>query len=140
MGASKVRLPEPNGSVCSLSETAKTCYSNIMMNEKTVTVSKLVSGLVFNAGYRRRGADLLDSNRFVGFKVGDLVYSNLKLLKQAFGVKNLKDLEFEVDRLELGSITAEWYNNEEGYFWGSYLWNGAFRVGSSADRLVVEAA
>lgn len=109
-----------------------------MMNEKTaVTVSKLVSGLVFNAGYRRRGNDLLDSNRFVGFKVGDLVYSNLKLLKQAFGVKNLRDLEAEVDRLELGSITAEWYNNEEGYFWGSYLWNGAFRVGTSADRLVI---
>lgn len=111
-----------------------------MMNEKTVTVSKLASGLVFLAGYRRRGYELLDSNRFVGFKVGELAYSNLKLLKQAFGVKNLRDLEAEVDRLELGSITAEWYNNEEGYFWGSYLWNGAFRVGTSADKLVLRAA
>lgn len=115
------------------------------MNELTPTtdrlsVSKLTSGVVARAGYRRRGCELLDSNRFVGFKVNDLVYSNLKLLKQAFGVKNLKDLEAEVDRLELGSITAEFYNNDEEYFWGSYLWNGSFRVGSSADRLVLEVA
>ena len=106
----------------------------------TVTVSKLYSGQVVAAGYRRRGADLIDNNRVVGFKVGDLVYSNLKLLKQAFGVKNLKQLEFEADRLELGSVTAEFYDVEDGYFWGSYLWNGAFRVGTSADRLVLRAA
>jgi hypothetical protein len=105
-----------------------------------VAVSNLYSGNVVRAGYLRRGCGVLDSNRFVGFKVGDLVYSNLKLLKQAFGVKNLKDLEAEVDRLELGSITAEWFNTEERYFWGSYLWNGAFRVGTSADRLVLEVA
>lgn len=113
--------------------------------EKTSTtdrlsVATLTSGAVALAGYRRRGVALLDSNRFVGFKVGDLVYSNLKLLKQAFGVKNLKDLEAEVDRLELGSITAEFYANDGEYFWGSYLWNGAFRVGTSADRLVLEVA
>jgi hypothetical protein len=107
-----------------------------MMNERTVTVSKLTAGWNYLAGYRRRGADNLDTNMFVCFKVGDLVYSNLKLLKQAFGVKNLRDLEAEADRLEFGSITAEWYNTEEGYFWGAYLWNGAFRVGTSADRLV----
>jgi hypothetical protein len=113
-----------------------------MMNEKAVkkTVSKLASGLVFLAGYRRRGVDLLDSNCFVGFKVGDNVYSNLKLLKKAFGVSNLKELEFEADRLELGTVTAEWYNNEEGYFWGAYLWEGSFRVGTSADKLVLRAA
>jgi len=111
-----------------------------MMNEKTVTVSKLASGLVFRAGYRRRGVDLLDSNRFVGFKVGDMKFSNLKTLKASLGVRNLKEVEFEADRLELGSVTAEWYNNEEGYFWGSYLWNGAFRVVTSADRLVLDAA
>ncbi len=111
-----------------------------MMNEKAVTVSKLASGLVFLAGYRRRGVDLLDSNLFVGFKVGDNVYSNLKLLKQAFGVSNLRELEFEAERLEIGNVTAEWYNNEEGYFWGSYLWEGSFRVGTSADKLVLRAA
>lgn len=113
--------------------------------EKTSTtdrlsVTNLTSGVVARAGYRRRGTDALDTNRFVGFKVGDLVYSNLKLLKQAFGVRNLRELEFEADRLELGSVTAEWFNTEENYFWGSYLWNGSFRVGSSADRLVLETA
>lgn len=105
-----------------------------------LSVSKLTSGVVARAGYRRRGSDLLDSNRFVGFKVGDTFYSELKQLKAAFGVRNLRELEFEADRLELGSVTAEWFNTDENYFWGSYLWNGSFRVGSSADRLVLEAA
>ena len=101
------------------------------------TVSNLYSGEVVTAGYVRRGIDNRDLNRFVGFKVGEQVYSNLKLLKQAFGVKNLKDLEFETERLELGSVTAEFYNTEEQYFWGAYLWQNAFRVGSSADRLAL---
>lgn len=142
MTCSEVRLPEPNGSVRPLSESTKTRYSYIMMNERALkkTISNLYSGEVVTAGYRRRNTNLVDSNRFVGFKVGDNIYSNLKLLKQAFGVSNLKELEFEAERLELGTVTAEWYNNEEGYFWGSYLWNGAFRVGTSADRLVLEAA
>jgi hypothetical protein len=46
-------------------------------------------------------------------------------------------IEFEADRLEGGSVTAEFRNVEEGYMWGAYLWNGAFRVGTSADRLVL---
>jgi len=104
------------------------------------TISNLFSGEVVTAGYKRRDRNFIDANRFVGFKVGDNVYSNLKLLKQSFGVTNLKELEFEADRLELGSVTAEFYATEEGYFWGSYLWNNAFRVGTSADRLVLDAA
>jgi len=114
-----------------------------MMNEETTvkkTISNLFSGEVVTAGYTRRGNKLVDPNRFVGFKVGGNVYSNLKLLKNAFGVSNLKELEFEADRLELGSVTAEFYSTEEEYFWGAYLWNNAFRVGSSADRLVLETA
>jgi hypothetical protein len=113
-----------------------------MMNETTMkkTISNLFSGEVVTAGYKRRDRNFTDANRFVGFKVGDNVYSNLKLLKQSFGVSNLKELEFEADRLELGSVTAEFYATEEGYFWGSYLWNNAFRVGTSADRLVLDAA
>jgi hypothetical protein len=113
-----------------------------MMNETTMkkTISNLFSGEVVTAGYKRRDRNFIDANRFVGFKVGDNVYSNLKLLKQSFGVTNLKELEFEADRLELGSVTAEFYATEEGYFWGSYLWNNAFRVGTSADRLVLDAA
>lgn len=99
------------------------------------TVTKLVPGNVYRVGYVRRGIDNRDSNRFVGFKVGEQVFSNLTQLKAHFGVTNLRDLEFEADRLELGSVTAEWFNTEDRYFWGAYLWNGAFRVGSSADRL-----
>ena len=112
-----------------------------MMNEKAMkkTISTLYSGEVVTAGYKRSNREFMDANRFVGFKVGDNVYSNLKLLKQAFGVSNLKDLESEVDRLEQGSITAEFYATEEQYFWGAYLWSGAFRVGSSADRLSLAA-
>lgn len=104
------------------------------------TVSNLYSGEVVTAGYKRGDRNFTDANRFVGFKVGEQVYSNLKLLKQAFGVSNLKDLEFETERLELGSVTAEFFACDEEYFWGSYLWNGAFRVGTSADRLALATA
>lgn len=103
--------------------------------EKT-TAATLHSGQVVKAGYKRRTL-LVDPARFVGFKVGDLVYSNLKLLKGSLGVRNLRDLEAEVDRLELGSVTAEFYDTEGEFFWGSYLYNGSFRVGTSADRLVL---
>lgn len=114
----------------------------MMKSDTTVkkTISNLYSGEVITAGYTRRGNKLVDPNRFVGFKVGDNFYSNLKLLKNALGVSNLKELEFEADRLETGSVTAEFYSTEEGYFWAAYLWNGGFRVGSSADRLVLETA
>ena len=112
-----------------------------MRNETTVkkTVSNLYSGEVVKAGYVRSYKmgviDNRDDNRFVGFKVGDQVFSNLKLLKAAFGVKNLRDLEFETERLELGTVYAEFYDCEDKYFWASYLWNGTFRVGTSADAL-----
>jgi hypothetical protein len=111
-----------------------------MMNEvPTVkkTVSNLFSGEVVNAGYIRRGIDNCDPNRFVGFKVGENKFSNLAAVKKTYGVRNLRELEFEADRLELGSVTAEFYDNEAQFFWGAYLWNGAFRVGSSADKLVL---
>lgn len=113
-----------------------------MKNETAVkkTVSNLYSGEVVIAGYKRGGRDLTDPNRFVGFKVGDNVFSNLKLAKQSFGVSNLKELEFEADRLEQGSVTAEFYDTEGQFFWAAYLWNGAFRVGTSADRLVLAKA
>lgn len=106
------------------------------MNKTKTSVSKLTSGQVVQAGYKRRGL-LVDPNRFVGFKVNGMFFSELKLLKQHFGVSNLKALEFEADRQELGSVTAEFYDTEGEFFWGAYLWNGAFRVGTSADRLVL---
>jgi hypothetical protein len=109
----------------------------MIKNETTIkkTVSNLYSGEVVTAGYIRGQRNFTDQNKFVGFKVGDQVFSNLKLLKAAFGVKNLRDLEFETERLELGTVTAEFYDCEDKYFWASYLWNGTFRVGTSADAL-----
>jgi hypothetical protein len=101
-----------------------------------MTVSKLVSGLNYIAGYKRGKHESLDRNNFKGFNVGECVDSDLKSLKASFGVNNLRDLESEVDRFDVGSVTAEWFNYEGDYHWGAYLWKGAFRVGSSADRLV----
>lgn len=102
-----------------------------------ITVSNLRSGQIVQAGYKRSTRQFIDENFFFGFKVGDQWFSNLKQLKEFFGVKNLREIEFEADRLELGSVTAEFRNVDEIYQWGSYLWNGAFRVGTSADRLVL---
>ncbi len=107
---------------------------------KKPTVSNLYSGQIVTAGYKRGDRNFTDTQRFVGFKVGELFYSNLKLAKQAFGVSNLRELEFEVDRLELGSVTAEFYDCDGEFFWASYLWQSAFRVGSSADRLALATA
>jgi hypothetical protein len=108
----------------------------VYMNKNKTTASTLISGQVVQAGYKRRNL-MVDPNRFVGFKVNGQFFSELKLLKQHFGVSNLKDLEFEADRQEIGSVIAEFYATEGEYFWGAYLWNGAFRVGTSADRLVL---
>ena len=106
------------------------------MNKTKITVSNLVPDQIVQAGYKRRFLNV-DANRFLGFKYNGLWFKDLKSLKEFIGVKNLKEIEFEADRLEGGSVTAEFRNVEEGYLWGAYLWNGAFRVGTSADRLVL---
>ena len=103
------------------------------------TASNIHSGQTVQAGYIRN-YDCTSPNDFLCFKVGDLTYSNLKLLKKAFGVSTMLDLEFEIERLGLGSITAEFYDIKGGFRWAAYLWKGYFRVGSSADRLVLRAA
>ena len=107
---------------------------------KKITVNNLSSGKVCRAGYKRGERDFTDDNQFVQFKVGELRFFTLAEVKKAFGVRNLKDLEFEIDRLELGSVYAEWVNCDEGHHWSAYLWNGAFRCGSSADRLQLATA
>ena len=113
-----------------------------MKNETTMTkftVTKLAPKQTVSAGYRRHGVDLIDANLFEGFKVGELKFDNLKTVKAYFGVKTLSELEVEVDRRDLGSVYAEFKDIEDGDFWAAYLWKGAFRVGSSADRLVLAA-
>lgn len=119
-----------------------------MKNEMTATttvrptVANLRAGNVVRAGYVRGQRDMTDANRFVGFKVGDQYFNKLQDLKEFFGVRNLKELEFEADRLQqFGSVTAEFQNvaDTDCYFWGAYLWEGSFRVGTSADRLALRA-
>lgn len=104
------------------------------------SISNLQSGQTVQAGYKRRDHLMADENFFFGFKVDGQWFANLKQLKQFLGVKNLREVEFEADRLELGSVTAEFRDVDGEFLWGAYLWNGAFRVGTSADRLVLQAA
>jgi hypothetical protein len=114
------------------------------INETTVTkkptIANLIPGNVYVAGYKRGERNFTDLNRFTGFKVGSLTFTNLKQLKQYFGVRNLRDLEFQTDSQQLGSVTAEFFNCEEGYHWAAYLYNGGFKVGTSADALKLAAA
>ena len=107
---------------------------------KKITVNNLSSGQIVRSGYKRGDRDFTDDNRFVQFKVGDARFSTLAEVKTALNVRNLKDLESKADELELGSVYAEWFNCETGYFWAAYLWQGAFRCGSSADRLTLATA
>lgn len=103
------------------------------------TVSSIKAGFKVQAGYKRRGAALLDPQQFLGFKVDGAWFANLSQLKQFFGVRNLREVEFEADRLNLGSVTAEFRDVDGEFLWGAYLWEGSFRVGTSADRLVLAA-
>ena len=105
------------------------------------TVANLAAGTVVRAGYVRGQRDMTDSNRFVGFKVGGLYFSKLKDLKEFFGAKNLKELEIKAGYQKLGTVTAEFQNVSvaDPYLWGAYLWEGSFRVGTSADRLSLKA-
>ena len=103
-----------------------------------LTIANLKSGQTVQAGYKRREL-LVDESFFFGFKVNGQWFANLKQLKQFLGVKNLREIEFVADRLELGSVTAEFRDVADKFLWGAYLWNGAFRVGTSADRLQLRA-
>lgn len=108
-----------------------------------VTISNIKAGQVVSAGYRYRGTNSMDNNRFIGFKVGDLYFSKLQDLKEYYGVSNLRQLELKVeeDCLQV-SVTAEFQNvsSADPYLWGAYLWEGCFRVGTSADRLTLAPA
>ena len=98
-------------------------------------VSNLWFNQIVSAGYVRGDREFMDENEFKGYCWNGQTFVNLKELKTHFGVSSLKDLEAEADRLGLGSVTAEFHDNEDHFQWAAYLWNGAFRVGTSADRL-----
>ena len=104
------------------------------------TISNIEPGRVYKAGYIRGDRNFTDANEFLGFKVGSLFFTNLRQLKAHFGISNLRELEFETERLEFGSVTAEFFNVDEQYVWAAYLWNGGFKVGTSADALKLATA
>ena len=104
-----------------------------------VSTANLAVDQTVSAGYVRGNRGFMDENQFKGYRWNELSFGSLKALKTHFGVSNLKDLEAEADRLDLGTVTAEFYALDGAYQWGAYLWNGAFRVGSSADRLRLAA-
>lgn len=91
------------------------------------------------AGYRGS----MDDNLFFGFKLAGADNSSLFLtlgdLKHRFKVRNLGQLE-EAAKVAGQEVKIEFWNCEGKYTWEAYLWNGAFRVGTSADRLKLEVA
>jgi hypothetical protein len=107
-----------------------------------VTTATLRSGQVVKAGYKRSSFTAMDENRFVGFTVGSLYFNTLRDLKGYFGAPNLRALEFEANQQGFGSLTADFQcvSEQDPYFWSAYLYDGSFRVGTSGDRLTLEAA
>ena len=103
------------------------------------SIPYLKSGKTVLAGYKRRKL-WIDSNQFLCFKVGSFKFSTAMEMKKHFGVRNLAALESAAKSQDLGSVTAEFHNTDNNYFWGAYLSQGCFRVGSSADRLVLQSS
>jgi hypothetical protein len=114
-----------------------------MINQETtvkkLTINNLSSGKICRAGYKRGDRDFTDDNQFVSFTIGGHSFFDLKQIKGFLGVSNLRDLEAKATELDL-AVYAQWINCDEGHHWSAYLWNGAFRCGSSADRLTLTAA
>ncbi len=109
--------------------------------KKSLSVTSLAAGQVVLAGYNYRSQPrCCDQNRFLGFKYNDTWFSTLKHLKEFLGSNSLKELETEAQLRGNGSITAEFRNVDGDYLWGAYLWKGSFKVGTSADRLVLQVA
>ena len=104
-----------------------------------ITVNNLSSGQIVRSGYKRGDRDFTDDNQFVSFSIGGNSFFDLKQIKDFLGVSNLRDLEAKATELDL-AVYAEWINCDEGHHWSAYLWQGAFRCGSSADRLTLSAA
>jgi len=100
-------------------------------------VSTLTPGTAVNAGYRAWATPCT----FLGFAVkhdGEPRWSTLKEFKQAFQVSNLKNLEEAVEAKALGAY-AVFRDTEDGDTWSAYLWQGRWRVGTSADVLQLAA-
>jgi hypothetical protein len=100
-------------------------------------LSQLSAGTSIQAGYR----NWFTTCQFLGFSFkyeGPIVASSLKELKAQTGCRNLAQLE-ALGGLDETGIYAVFADAEGGDTWRSYLWQGAWRVGSSADRLQLAA-
>lgn len=95
-------------------------------------ITSLKPGQVVGAGYVR-SHDSVTPNEFVHFVVNEKgVYDNWAQLKEDLGVSSMTDLGKEGIKVD-----AVFRDIEGEYTWQAYLWNGCFRVGTSADRLVL---
>ncbi len=100
-------------------------------------VSTLVSGTPVQAGYR----NWFTHCEFVGFELthNGTRFSTFKALKAETGCRNLSELEALADSQDNSSVYATFRDTEDGDTWSAYLWQGRWRVGTSADVLQLAA-
>jgi hypothetical protein len=105
-------------------------------------IASLTAGQAIKAGYRGWHTPC----EFLGFSDNTKAYSEtpafntLADLKTAKGARNAAEIEQLQDQASYGhSFYALFRDLEDGTTWAAYLWKGAWRVGSSADRLQLAA-
>jgi hypothetical protein len=98
----------------------------------SLTAAKLEAATEVLAGYK----NLLDRNLFLGFGVDDTPrWSTLANAKEALECTTYGDV-----LAKEGNLYAHFHCVEGDYAWAAYYFNGAWRVGSSADRLQLRTA
>ena len=98
------------------------------------TISNIQPQDTVRVGYSRGGFFAGGLNRFEGFTVGDAEFGTLKEVKAYLGERTMRNLECKANSLGT-SVRAKFYDYEAEFLWEAYIWGGAFRLGSSADRL-----
>ena len=101
-------------------------------------LSQLTAGTVIQAGYR----NWYTPCEFLGFSFkhdGPIVAGTMKELKGQTGCSNLRELE-ALGALGETGLYAVFRDVQDGDRWMAYLWQGAWRVGTSADRLQLAVA
>lgn len=101
-------------------------------------LASLTAGQAVKAGYRGWHTPC----KFLGFSDNAEAYSQtpafdtLADLKAAKAARNAAELEQLQNQ---ANFYALFRDIEDGTTWGAYLWKGAWRVGTSADRLQLAA-
>lgn len=108
-------------------------------------LSNLAPGQTVLAGYIRGDRRFFDEAVFLGAAWAPSASTvpvrgeTVSQMKEAAGHTNLKALEAALKE-EGCTAYAVFQDPEDGSTWAAYLWEGAWRVGSSADRLRLLAA